>query len=316
MPDMHYRRLGRAGLKVSALGLGTWLNFGRDQEADNAVVDAAIGAGINFFDTANTGGRGAAETALGKALARHDRDPLVVATKVWGPMGDGPNLAGLSRKHIVQQCEASLRRLGVERIDLYQCQRYDPETMLEETLRAMDDLVHQGKVLYWGVSAWTPLELGNTFRLTEAQQLYPPASVQVRHNLLDQTGLAELAEPCRRHGMGMLAYSPLAQGVLSGKYFGAAVPEGSRWSDERRGANLRQRYKSFAHCEPVDTLLRLASGLGVSAAQVALAWVLKTDGLSAAIMGASTPEQVAENVGAIGLEIPFEMLDALRSACG
>ncbi len=313
---MDYRRLGRAGLKVSVLGLGTWLNFGREQDADQALVDAAIEAGITFFDTANTDGRGAAERALGRALARHEREPLVVATKVWGPMGDGPNQAGLSRKHLVTQCEASLRRLGVDRIDLYQCQRYDPETMLEETLTAMDDLVHQGKILYWGVSAWSALELGNAFRLTEAQSLYSPASCQVRHNLLDQTGLAHLAEPCRRHGLGMIAYSPLAQGVLTGKYFGEAVPAGSRWADERRGANLRQRYASFAHCEPVDTLLRVAGGLGVTAAQMALAWVLATDGLSAAVMGATSPEQITENVGAVGLDIPFEMLDALRAACG
>lgn len=313
---MIYRRLGRAGLQVSVLGLGTWLNFGRDQDADNAVVDAAIEAGINLFDTANTDGRGGAETALGRALARHDRDRLVVATKVWGPMGDGPNQAGLSRKHIVTQCEASLKRLGLERIDLYQCQRYDPETMLEETLRAMDDLVHQGKILYWGVSSWSATELGNAFRLTEAQHLYPPASLQVRHNLLDQSALAQLAEPCRRHGLGMIAYSPLAQGVLSGKYFGEEVPAGSRWEDERRGANLRQRYGGQAHCEPVDSLLRLAAGLGASAAQMALAWVLATDGLSAAVMGATSAAQVAENAGAVGLEIPFEMLDALRAACG
>ena len=316
MPDMDYRRLGRTGLQVSVLGLGTWLNFGRDQDADDAVVDAAIAAGITFFDTANTDGRGAAEIALGKALARHDRDPLVIATKVWGPMGSGPNLSGLSRKHIISQCEASLRRLGVERIDLYQCQRYDPETMLEETLRAMDDLVHQGKIHHWGVSSWSALELGNAFRLTEAQHLYSPASCQVRHNLLDQSALEQVAEPSRRHGLGLLAYSPLAQGVLSGKYFGETEPPESRWADERRGANLRQRYGSQAHCEPVDSLLRLAGELGVTPAQMALAWVLETNGVNAAILGARTPSQIAENVGAVGLEIPFEIGEALRSACG
>ncbi|NUQ01133.1 MAG: aldo/keto reductase, partial [Armatimonadetes bacterium] len=231
---MDYRRLGRAGMKVSALGLGTWLTFEHDQAHADELVDAAIEVGINFFDTANTDGRGRGEERLGRALARHRREPLVIATKVWGPMGEGPNEAGLSRKHLVTQCEASLRRLGIDHLDLYQCQRYDPETTLEETLRALDDLIRAGKVLYWGVSGWGPADLDNACRLCEAHNLHRPISYQVRYNLLEPGPLAEILPTCRRHGLGVVAYSPLAQGVLSGKYL-TATPADSRLADERAG---------------------------------------------------------------------------------
>lgn len=308
---MRYRRLGRAGVKVSVVGLGTWLNFGGDQEAANRLVDAAVEAGINFFDTANTDGRGAAELALGAALARHDRDQVVLATKVWGPMGDGPNDSGLSRKHVMAQCEASLRRLGVDCLDLYQCQRYDPETMLEETLRALDDLHRAGKIHYWGVSGWTPTEVGNAVQLADGRGWVGPASCQTRYNLLDPESIEESSAACRRHGLGLLAYSPLAQGVLTGKYRAGQVPAGSRLAHDRLGANLRSRYGELVGGEVVETVCRIAAERDATPAQVALAAVLARDEVVAALTGATRPEQVLENAGAAELALDTAELAAL-----
>lgn len=298
---MEYRRLGRSGVKVSAVGLGTWLTFAGEPERAEAMVDAAIEAGINLYDTADSDGRGAAEEALGAALARHRRDDLVIATKVWAPTGDGPNERGLSRKHLRAACEASLRRLRVDYLDLYQCHRYDPETTLDETLCALDDLIRAGKVLYWGVCGWTADELRNAVSLADAQRRYGPVAVQARYNLLDRAAV-ELTGICRQQTLGLLAYSPLAQGVLTGKYHDA-VPPGSRLADERSGANLRQRYGAELAGPAVQRLRTLAGERGVTAAQLALSWVVHSGPVTAVLMGATSPEQIRENVHAVTLPL-------------
>ncbi|MCC7490730.1 MAG: aldo/keto reductase [Fimbriimonadaceae bacterium] len=307
---MQYRRLGRAGIRVSVIGLGTWLTRG-DQDAVNARVDAALEAGINFFDTADADGRGLAETQLGAALARHPDRDLVVATQVWAPTGPGPNQRGLSRKHLRQACEASLRRLGVEAIDLYQCQRYDPETTLDETITALHDLVTAGKIHYWGVSGWSPSEVENALRLGDQAGRQLPVAAQVRANLLDRGAYDGLQPAARRHGLALLAYSPLAQGVLSGKYRHGALPSESRLVDERTGRNLRERYGPLLDSPAVVLAENIASSRGLTTAQVARAWVLAQETVAAAICGASTAEQLRENAAAAELVLSQHELDEL-----
>src|SRR5579872_3249042 len=219
---MQYRRLGASGLKVSEVCLGSWLTFGNATEDQTAIdcIDKAYELGMNFFDTANVYARGASETVVGKALRKYDRETYVVATKVYFPMSDGPmpNNSGLSRKHIMEQCEASLRRLGLDYIDLYQCHRYDPETPLEETLRALDDLVRQGKVLYVGFSQWTASQIEDAVAFQVAHNLNRFVSSQPYYNLLGRDAEKAVIPVCEREGIGQIVYSPLAQGLLTGKY--------------------------------------------------------------------------------------------------
>lgn len=299
---MVYRRLGRCGTKVSVIGLGTWLTFAADRQRARALVDTAVEVGVNLFDANDSEGRGAAEEALGEALARHRRDDLVIATKVWGPTGDGPNERGLSRKHLRAACEASLRRLRVDYLDLYQCHRYDPEVTLDETICALDDLVRAGKILHWGVAGWAAVELRNAVALAEAQRLYGPVAVQARLNLLDPRAAEEAVPVCRQHALGLLAFSPLAQGVLTGKYRDG-VPAESRAAHESLGANLRQRYGQALAGPAVAQTVRVAGELGVLPAQAALAWVLGSSAVTAVLCGASRPEQIRENAHAASLEL-------------
>lgn len=297
---MNYRRLGRAGAKVSVLGLGTWLNFAHRPDSVPALVDAAVDEGINFFDTADTDGRGAAEELLGQALARHRRDELVLATKVWAPTGEGVNQRGLSRKHLRAAVDASLRRLGVDYLDLYQCQRYDPETNLDETVRALDDLVRAGKILYWGVSGWDEIQLQNAVTLADAQSREAPVSYQARYNILERDAEHGVMRLCRQWGLAPLAYAPLAQGVLTGKYLELDA-SGGRLHDDRLGRNGRDRYGTLLNAPGVQLVKELAWSRGVSPAAIALAWATRSGAATSAIMGASTPEQVRENAGAVDI---------------
>ncbi|TVX97911.1 aldo/keto reductase family protein [Paenibacillus cremeus] len=297
---MKYRKLGRSGLKVSEIGLGSWLTYGTAVEKQTAVdcIKIAYDQGVNFFDTANAYNKGASEVVVGEALRNYPRESYVLATKVFFPMGDGPNDKGLSRKHIIEQCNASLARMGVEYIDLYQCHRYDVDTPLDETLRALDDLVSQGKVLYTGVSEWTAAQITDAAHTAKQLGLRPLISNQPIYNMLVRYIEKEVLPTCEKEGLGQVVFSPLAQGILSGKYkAGQSVPEGSRASNQAINRWISSYLKEDV-LRSVGKLEDLAAGLGIKLSQLAIAWVLRQPGVSSAIAGASRPSQVEENVKA------------------
>ncbi|WP_438447909.1 aldo/keto reductase family protein [Gorillibacterium sp. sgz5001074] len=315
---MEYRRLGRSGLKVSEISLGSWLTYGGyvDEERSAAVIDRAYELGINFFDTANVYHRGAAEEIMGKALKKYSRDSYVVATKVFFPMGEKPNQRGLSRKHIIEQCEASLKRMKLDYVDLYQCHRFDPEVPMEETLRALDDLVTQGKVLYLGVSEWSALQLQEAGHLAKDLNLDKLVSNQPVYNMINRYIEKDVVPVSRELGIGQIVFSPLAQGVLTGKYKpGAPLPEGSRATDPG-SVNFIQRYLTDSNLEKVARLAPIAERNGISLAQLALAWILRLDNISSCIIGASRPEQVDENVKASGVKLSTEDLAEIEAVLG
>ena len=307
---MEYRRLGGSGVKVSEISLGSWLTYGGSVAERQATdcIHRAYDLGINFFDTANVYVRGAAEEIVGNALKGFDRDSYFLATKVYFPMGEGPNDRGLSRKHITEQCHASLRRLGVEYVDLYQCHRYDEETPLEETMRALDDLIRQGKVLYVGVSEWTADQIADALRIAKEMNLDRIVSNQPRYNML-QRGIEDAVIPLsEREGVGQVVFSPLAQGILTGKYRpGEAPEEGTRAADPE-SSRFMQRLMNEEVLTAVDGLRAVASEAGLTMTQLALAWVLRHPNVSSAIIGASRPEQVEDNAAASGVELPPEAL--------
>jgi aryl-alcohol dehydrogenase-like predicted oxidoreductase len=307
---MEYRRLGGSGVKVSEISLGSWLTYGGSVAERQATdcIHRAYDLGINFFDTANVYVRGAAEKIVGNALKGFDRDSYFLATKVYFPMGEGPNDRGLSRKHITEQCHASLKRLGVDYVDLYQCHRYDEETPLEETLRALDDLVRQGKVLSVGVSEWTADQIGEALRIAKEMNLDRIVSNQPRYNML-QRGIEDAVIPLsEREGVGQVVFSPLAQGILTGKYRpGEAPGEGTRAADPESSRFMR-RLMNEEVLTAVDGLRAVASEAGLTMTQLALAWVLRRPNVSSAIIGASRPEQVEDNAAASGVELPPEAL--------
>ncbi len=311
---MQYRRLGRSGTRVSEVILGSWLTFGSsvDEAATAACVRAALDVGIQTFDTADVYALGAAERALGKALAGLPRKDLVLATKCFWPMSDGPNDRGLSRKHVFESCHASLERLGTDYVDLFQCHRYDPEVPLEETVRALEDLVRQGKALAWGVSVWTGAQVREALALARAAGGYGPVSNQPPYSLLERGIEDEVLPVCRELGVGQIVFSPLAQGALTGKYLDGARPPGSRLADERRNRFLGP-YLTPAQAERVRRVVTLAAELGTTPARLALAWLLSRPGVDAVIVGATRPEQVRENAGASDLRLPPEVLARLEA---
>lgn len=301
---MIYRRMGRTGLRLSAVSVGGWLTLGGsvDDETSRAIVRTAIDGGVNFIDLADVYSRGEAERVAGEAIAEHDRASLVLSTKVFGRMGDGPNERGLSRKHIVESCEASLRRLGTDYVDLYFCHRADPETPLEETVRAMDDLVHQGKVLYWGTSVWPADLLADAHDLCDRRGYYPPVVEQPQYSLLERGIESTVLPAAERLGMGLVVWSPLAGGLLTGKY-DDGVPAGSRgaetdWLDEKLNDDVRERLRTFSG---------LAREVGASPANLALAWILRNESITSVITGATRPEHVTSNLGAIDIEVDDDL---------
>src|SRR5579871_725277 len=261
---MQYRWLGSSGIKISEICLGSWLTYGNATEdaTAEACIDRAYELGINFFDTANVYARGKSEEMVGRALKKYPRASYVVATKVFFPMDDGPmpNNRGLSRKHIIEQCEASLKRMGLDYIDLYQCHRYDTETPLEETLRALDDLVSQGKILYLGFSQWSAPQIADAVKFQEAHNLDRFVSSQPYYNLLGRGVEKEVIPVCEREGIGQIVFSPLAQGVLTGKYRpGQPLPEGSRASDPKQNMFMNGGKLDEAVLEKVQRLTPIAA---------------------------------------------------------
>jgi voltage-dependent potassium channel beta subunit len=310
-----YRRLGRSGVKVSEISLGSWLTYGGSvaEERARACIHKAYELGINFFDTANVYMRGTAEEIVGRALKGFERDSYVLATKVYFPMGEGPNDRGLSRKHIIEQCHASLERLGVDYLDLYQCHRYDEDAPLEETLRALDDLVRQGKILYVGVSEWTAVQIADALRLAEEMNLERIVSNQPRYNMIQRQIEAEVIPLCEREGVGQVVFSPLAQGVLTGKYRAGETPEQGTRAADPESNRFMQQVMNEEVLSAVGKLSSVASDAGLSMSQLALAWVLQHDNVSSAIIGASRPEQVEDNVEAAGVRLSTQVVSEIDS---
>lgn len=309
---MEYRRLGNTGLKVSEISLGSWLTYGGYVEEQNAVnsIDLAYESGINFFDTANVYIRGEAEKVVGKALSKYPRSSYVLATKVFGKMGEGPNDQGLSRKHIIEQCDASLERLGLDYIDIYYCHRYHPETPLEETLRALDDLVRQGKVLYLGVSEWTAEQITEAIHLADKKLLDRIVVNQPNYSMLHRNIENEIIPVSEKHGIGQVVFSPLAQGVLTGKYSkDKLAPEGSRAAQQNTNMShiLTQQ-----NLDKVEQLKYVAAEENVTLAQLAIAWILRQSNVSSAIVGASRPQQLEENVKASGIKLSHDALQKIN----
>jgi aryl-alcohol dehydrogenase-like predicted oxidoreductase len=309
---MEYRRLGQAGVQVSTISLGSWLTYGsQNSDVGAACIHRAYELGVNFFDTANGYQGGDAERVVGQALRDFPRDTYFLATKVFFPVREGPNGGGLSRKHIMEQCHASLRRLGVDYVDLYQCHRYDPNTPLEETLRALDDLVRQGKVLYVGVSEWSAVQIDDAVHIARDLNLDQIRSNQPIYNMLVRYIERDVVPVCEREGIGQVVFSPLAQGVLTGKYKpGQQLPSGTRATDPSQNMFMGDLLQDNV-LEAVQRLGDVARDAGYSLPQLALAWVLRQPNVSSAIIGASRPEQVDENVKAAGMTLSEDVLQRI-----
>ncbi|MCR6647702.1 MAG: aldo/keto reductase family protein [Cellulomonas sp.] len=317
---VNYRYLGRSGLKVTEIIYGNWLTHGSQVENDTATacVRAALDAGITTFDTADVYANTAAETVLGEALKGERRESLEVLTKVYWPTGPkGANDSGLSRKHIHESINGSLRRLQTDYIDVYQAHRWDHATPLEETMVAFADVVRQGKALYIGVSEWTADQIRAGAALARELRI-PLVSSQPQYSMLWRVIEEEVVPASREEGLSQIVWSPVAQGVLTGKYLpGQPAPEGSRGTDAKGGARMIGSFlEDQTILERVQGLRPVADELGLTMAQLAVAWVLQNDNVAAAIIGASRPEQVAENVKASGVTIPAELLARIDEVLG
>ncbi len=310
---MRYRSLGNSGLKVSTIGLGSWLTFGStvDKMVTRDCVLAAWERGVNFIDTANVYARGAAEEVLGSIIPELERGALVLATKVYFPIGDAINERGLSRKHIRDQVDRSLRRLRVEYIDLYQCHRFDTSTPLEETCVAMNDLVRGGKILYWGVSEWNADQIAAAASLCVAHRWAVPVSNQPQYSALWRRIEERVLPTCRRYGLGNVVWSPLAMGILSGKYTDVAhPPAGTRAAGASR--EMMEDYLTEPVLEAVQRLVPLAKKAGCTLTQLSLAWCLRLPEISSAIVGATKVEHVRENVAAADLDVDPRVFEEMN----
>jgi len=311
MADMTYRPLGRCGTKVSTLSLGGWTTFGgsvTSEETTREILHAAFDAGVNFFDIADVYALGAAETSMGKALADLPRRHLVISSKCYWPMTKNVNDRGLSRKHIFESVEASLKRIGTDYLDILFCHRYDEETPLEETVRAMEDLVRQGKVLYWGTSEWTADQLRAAHAIAADHGAYAPQVEQPQYNLLVREPVEGSVQPAASDlGMGLVVWSPLASGLLTGKY-DDAIPEDTRLA---RMDWLREKLLEGDGRERVKTMKALADQAGCSRTQLALAWAAAQPGISSVILGATSLAQLEENLGALDVTIDADIATAL-----
>jgi aryl-alcohol dehydrogenase-like predicted oxidoreductase len=316
---MEFRYLGNSGLKISEITYGNWLTHGSQVENDVATqcVRAALDEGISTFDTADVYANTKAETVLGEALKGERRESLEIFTKVYWPTGPlGKNDTGLSRKHIMESINGSLTRLQTDYVDLYQAHRYDTETPLEETMQAFADVVRQGKALYIGVSEWTAdqIRAGHALAQDLGIQLI---SSQPQYSMLWRVIEEEVVPASAELGVSQIVWSPIAQGVLSGKYQpGQAPPEGSRATDEKGGADMIKRFMDDDVLTRVQAIKPVADELNLSMAQLAVAWVLQNDNVAAALVGASRPEQVSENVKAAGVKIPAELMTRIDDALG
>ena len=316
---MEYRRLGSTGMYVSEISYGNWITHGSQVEQEAAIkcVKTAFDLGITTFDTADVYAGTRAETVLGKALKGIRRESYELFTKVYWPTGTGKNDRGLSRKHIMESCHASLKRLNVDHIDLSQMHRFDFETPLEESLQAFEDLVRQGKVNYIGFSEWTAAQISSALKIQDARGYSRFVSSQPQYSALWRVIEAEVVPLSRKEGIGQIVWSPIAQGVLTGKYKpGAKPPAGSRATDKKSGAGMISRWMRDEVLEAVQKLQPVADSVGLTMSQLAIAWVLQNDNVSSAIMGATKPSQVKENVKASGVKLDASVMSAIDSALG
>ncbi|MEY9890428.1 aryl-alcohol dehydrogenase-like predicted oxidoreductase [Catenulispora sp. MAP12-49] len=316
---MEFRHLGRSGLVISEIAYGNWITHGSQVEEDGALacVRAALDAGITTFDTADVYAGTRAEAVMGRALTGERREGLEIFTKVFWPTGPGRNDRGLSRKHIMESINGSLKRLQTDYVDLYQAHRYDYSTPLEETMTAYADVVRSGKALYIGVSEWKASEIRAAKALADELKIQLISS-QPQYSMLWRVIEAEVVPTCEELGVGQIVWSPIAQGILTGKYLpGAELPAGSRATDENSGANvMRDLVGNQGLLEAVQRLKPIAESVELSMAQLAVAWVLQNPNVSAAIIGASRPEQVTENVKAAGVKLPAEVLKQIDDVLG
>ncbi|MBI5265681.1 MAG: aldo/keto reductase family protein [candidate division Zixibacteria bacterium] len=310
---MNYRRVGRTGLKISEISLGAWLTYGGtvDQKRADKIIHRAVELGVNFIDISDIYARGSAEKVVGQAIAEMKRTDLVISSKLFWPMSDNPNDRGLSRKHIMESIRKSLSRIGIDYLDIYFCHRFDPETPIEETVRAMEDLVRAGDILYWGTSVWEPDQIDDAVTSAVRWHGYPPSVEQPKYHMLDRHIEDAIIPTCERHGMGLTVWSPLAQGLLTGKY-NSGAPKDSRGATSK----WMERDLTPENIAVARKLTDLAKELGISVSQLALAWVLRLPQISCAITGATSVEQLEENVAASGIALDSGALDKIDQIIG
>ena len=310
---MQYRRLGNAGMKVSAVSLGGWINFGEgkvERDIARKIVETAYEQGINFFDLADAYGNGGAEEQMGKILKQYPRHTLVISSKLFWPMSDDVNDRGLSRKHIMESIDKSLKRLGTDYLDIYFCHRPDPETPIRETAQAMNTLIEQGKVLYWGTSEWQAAQLVEAYDLCDRYGWHLPKTEQPQYSMLYREPVESQILPATEpRGIGLVTWSPLAMGMLTGKY-DEGVPQDSRF---HRESWAKDQFFNEANVQKVRRLEPIANELGLTRAQLALAWVLRQTGVSSVITGATRPEQVLDNVKAADVELTAEVIEQIEA---
>ena len=308
---MKYRNVGRTGLKISEISLGGWLTYGGTVENDTskACVTKAIELGINYIDIADIYARGKSEEVIGKIITEenYDRKDLVISSKVFWPMSEGINDRGLSRKHIMESIDRSLDRIGTDYLDIYFCHRFDRSTPLEETIRAMSDLIDQGVVHYWGTSVWTAVQLERAVWMAKDLGLHPPVVEQPRYNMLDRFIELDVMETCHRNGIGIVCWSPLAQGVLTGKY-NDSVPAGSRATTSK----FIKRDLTEENFAKVRKLQEIATAQGITVAQLALTWILRREEISCAITGATSPDHVLSNIKASDVNLNSQTLSDIE----
>lgn len=311
---MKYRKLGKWGLKVSEIALGSWmtdLGGGSAVETAKDSVRRAFDLGVNFFDCADAYSGGQAEVFLGNVLKEYPRNSYVVSSKVFFPVGPGANDWGLSRKHIFEQVDKSLKNLQVDYLDMYFCHRYDFETPVEETMQALSDLVAQGKILYYGVSEWSPVQITEALGVIKEMRLRPMSVIQPQYNMFDRYIEDEIIGICEKNGIGIVPFSPLSQGLLTGKYRkGMPIPEGSRATHQadKQINNLL----TDENLDKVEKLVKMAGELGTNLSVLALAWTLRKSQISSLITGATKPSQIENNVSASGFEIPQNAIDEIE----
>lgn len=310
---MKYRRLGRTGLKVSEISLGSWLTYGKSVEDNTATktIHKAYDLGINFFDSANVYEQGEGEKVLSKALKGFPRESYVITTKAFWPMGEGPNDRGLSRKHVYEQVHNSLKRMDLDYVDIFYCHRYDPETPVEETLRVIDDLIRQGKILYAGVSEWSAAQIEEAVGIADQKLLDRIVVNQPVYNMLNRYIEKEVLPVSSKYGIGQVVFSPLAQGVLTGKYLGGQIPETSRAANDE----INNGVKGMLTEEVLDKVRKLdevARELDTTLPALALAWILRQPMVTSALVGASRPEQIEANVKGSELELTADVLDKIE----
>ncbi len=316
---MEYRRLGNSGMYVSEIAYGNWITHGSQVESEAAIkcVKTALDVGITTFDTADVYAGTKAESVLGKALKGVRRESYELLTKVYWPTGTGKNDRGLSRKHIMESCHASLKRLNTDHIDLYQAHRFDVETPLEETLRAFDDLIRQGKVTYIGFSEWTSPQISQALKIQDSRGYDRFISSQPQYSALWRVIEGQVVPLSKKEGISQIVWSPMAQGVLTGKYLpGKKPPAGSRATDKKSGADFISTFMKDEILEAVQNLRPIAEAHDLTISQLAIAWVLQNQNVAAAIMGATKPAQVKENVKASGVKLSSDAMLAIDKVLG